>query len=172
MQIVEKKISELKKYENNPRINDDAIDPVVNSIRAFGFKVPIIVDKHNVIVAGHTRLKAAIKLGLETVPVVVANDLSEDEVRAYRLVDNKTAEYALWDDALLESELANIEFDLGDWQFDMPDLSDISAIPDLPRELNYKEKFGVVVDCKDEAEQRQAFELVNSAGYSARIVSI
>ena len=172
MQIVEKKISELVEYKNNPRINDDAVEYVMRSIKAFRFKVPIIVDKHNVIVAGHTRLKAAIKLGLESVPCVIADDLTEDEVKAYRLVDNKTAEYALWDEDLLKNELADIEFDLGDWQFDMPDLSDISAIPDFPKELNYKEKFGVVVDCKDEAEQRQAFELVNSAGYSARIVSI
>ena len=116
---------------------------------------------------------------------MVADDLTEDKVRAYRLVDNKTSEYALWDVDLLMKELGAIEFDfgnLGNWTFDIPTLEDIEvptledleipAISNLTKELNYHEKFGVVVDCKDETEQRAVFELVDSAGYSARIVSI
>jgi hypothetical protein len=172
MQIVEKKISELVEYEGNPRINDDAVEPVAQSIKSFGFKQPIVIDRNNTIVCGHTRLKAAIKLGMEGVPCVIADDLTEDEVKAYRLVDNKTAEYAQWNYELLDSELKMIEFDLGDWQFDESALADISTIPDIPKEIGYAEKFGVVVDCNDEAEQKSAFELVHGAGYNARIVSI
>lgn len=102
MQIEYMSIDKLTPYENNPRINDGAVDAVVNSIREFGFKNPIIVDKDNVIICGHTRLKAAARLNLSTVPVIRAEDLTEDQVRAFRLADNKTAELAEWD--LIELE--------------------------------------------------------------------
>lgn len=108
MQIVMRKASELVPYERNPRNNDEAVDAVAASIKEFGFKVPIIVDKDGVIVAGHTRLKAAKKLGLEEVPTIVADDLSPEQVKAFRLADNKTAELAGWDFDLLDDELANI----------------------------------------------------------------
>lgn len=83
--LVSLNINQLKPYENNPRINDKAVDAVAASIKEFGFKVPIIIDKNNVIVAGHTRLKAAQKLGLEEVPVIVADDLTEEQIKAFRL---------------------------------------------------------------------------------------
>lgn len=102
MDIVSLKLSELHPYENNPRQNDDAVDAVAASIKEFGFKVPIVVDKNNVIVAGHTRYKAAKKLKLKTVPCVVADDLSEEQVNAFRLADNKTGELALWDEEKLD----------------------------------------------------------------------
>lgn len=98
-------INDLIPYENNPRINDNAVDAVANSIKEFGFKVPIVVDKNNVIVAGHTRLKAAQKLGLEEVPVIVADDLTEEQIKAFRLADNKVSELADWDFSKLEEEL-------------------------------------------------------------------
>ena len=112
MNIVDKNISELVEYENNPRNNDDAVEPVAKSIQEFGWRQPIVVDRDNVIVAGHTRYRAAIKLGLETVPCVVADDLSPDAIKAYRLVDNKTSEFAQWNLDLLNSELGAIDFDL------------------------------------------------------------
>lgn len=83
---------DLIPYENNPRHNDEAVEAVMQSIRDFGFKNPVIVDKKNVIIAGHTRIKAAIRLGLEKVPVIRADDLTEEQAKAYRLVDNKTGE--------------------------------------------------------------------------------
>jgi len=173
MNIVEKKVSELVEYEGNPRVNDDAVTPVAESIKSFGFKQPIVIDKHDVIVAGHTRYRAAIKLGLETVPCVVADDLTEDEVRAYRLVDNKTSEYALWDVGSLIKELSTIDFDLRGWAFEMPASEEIEipAVPDV-QGIEYKEKFGIVIDCPDELTQRQVYEFVTGGGYSARIVSI
>lgn len=105
-------ISAIKPYDNNPRKNDDAVEEVANSIKAFGFRNPIIVDKNLVIIAGHTRLKAAIKLGLTMVPVIVADDLSEDQTNALRLADNKTGELAKWDKKKLEEELKLINWEL------------------------------------------------------------
>lgn len=129
MEIIEMSVEQLKPYENNPRKNDDAVDKVAASISEFGFKVPIIVDKDNVIVAGHTRLKAAEKIGLKTVPVIRADDLTEEQVRAFRLADNKTAELAGWDFSALEEELDNIEIDMKQFGFlEQADLSDIDSL--------------------------------------------
>ena len=123
MNIVEKNIKELKEYENNPRNNDGAVEAVAESIKQFGFKVPIIIDKDGVIVAGHTRKKAAEMLGLKKVPCIVADDLTPEQIKAFRLADNKTAELAEWDFSKLETELAelaNIEFDMSAFGFDLP----------------------------------------------------
>ena len=109
LSIIEMKTAELVPYLNNPRKNDKAVDPVAESIKEFGFKVPIIIDKQKVIVAGHTRLRAAKKLGLETVPVVIADDLTEDQIKAFRLADNKTAEFSEWDQDLLINELLELQ---------------------------------------------------------------
>ncbi len=122
MQIYDKRIDEIKPYENNPRHNDNAVDAVANSIREFGFKVPIVVDSKGVIVAGHTRYKAAKKLGLQTVPCLVADDLNEEQVNAFRLADNKVGELATWDLDTLKVELDNIgEIDLSGMGFDLND---------------------------------------------------
>ena len=118
MQIVEKKVTELKAYEKNPRKNDNAVAPVAESIKEFGFKVPIIIDKDNVIVAGHTRLKAAKKLGMKTVPCIVADDLTPDQIKAFRLADNKVSEFVEWDIDLLTSELKEIDFDMALFGFE------------------------------------------------------
>lgn len=109
MEIIEKKVSELNPYKNNPRKNEPAVEAVANSIKEFGFKVPIVIDQNNTIVCGHTRLKAAIKLGLETVPCIMADDLTPEQVKAFRLADNKTSELADWDKKLLDFELDGIE---------------------------------------------------------------
>ena len=118
--IVEKKLKEIKPYEKNARKNDDAVKYVTESIRQFGFKVPIVIDKDNVIVAGHTRYKASKKLGLEAVPCIVADDLTEEQIKAYRLADNKVSEVAEWDFDLLGEELADIlDIDMSDFGFDL-----------------------------------------------------
>lgn len=121
MEIVNKNIEDLKEYENNPRDNDGAVDAVAESIRQFGFKVPIIIDSNNIIVAGHTRLKAARRLGLVSVPCVVADDLTEEQIKAFRLSDNKTGELAEWDFEALEKELAELtafDVDMSAFGFD------------------------------------------------------
>ncbi len=115
--IIYKKIDELKPYKNNPRKNDKAVKAVADSIKEFGFKVPIILDSNMEIIAGHTRLKAAIKLKYKEVPCIIADDLTPDQVRAFRLVDNKVGELAEWDIDLLNIELSEIELDLTPFDF-------------------------------------------------------
>ena len=113
-------VDSLIPYVNNPRLNDNAVDAVAASIKEFGFKVPIVVDGENVIINGHTRLKAAHKLGLEQVPVIVADDLTPEQVKAFRLADNKTSEFAEWDMDKLDIELDSIaDIDMGDFGFDL-----------------------------------------------------
>ena len=112
MQIVYKKVNELIPYENNPRINDEAVEYVKNSIKEFGFKVPIVIDKNDVIVAGHTRYKASKQLNLKEVPCIIADDLNEEQIKAFRLADNKTNEYATWDIDLLSDELNDLSMDM------------------------------------------------------------
>ena len=102
-------IDKLIPYINNPRLNDGAVDKVASSIKNFGFKNPIIIDKDNEIIAGHTRLKAARKLGLEEVPVIKVDDLTEAQIKAFRIADNKTSEFAEWDFGLLEIELEGLD---------------------------------------------------------------
>lgn len=118
-------ITELKPYPNNPRKNDHAVDAVAASIREFGFKVPLVIDKDGVIVAGHTRYKAAQKLGLKELPCIVADDLTDDQIKAFRLADNKTAELAEWDFELLDLELDDIELDMGEFGFDEPEEDEV-----------------------------------------------
>lgn len=109
MQIYDKPLGWLTPYENNPRNNDEAVEPVANSISEFGFKVPIVATPDGEIINGHTRWKAAKKLKLKTVPVIIADDLTEEQVRAFRLADNKVAEIAQWDIELLLSEIESVD---------------------------------------------------------------
>jgi len=113
MKIQQIKTSDLMPYFNNPRKNDDAVIKVAESIKAFGFQNPIIADKDMTIIAGHTRWKAALKLDLETVPVIVS-DMPEEKARAYRIADNRLGEFAEWDWEKLEVELDEIDYELKD----------------------------------------------------------
>ena len=119
MKIVNVKLEELKPYEKNPRKNDKAIDFVANSIKEFGFKVPLVIDKNYVIVAGHTRYQASKKLGLTEVPCLIADDLTDEQIKAFRIADNKTNDMAEWDDALLGDELKELvdSFDMTNFGF-------------------------------------------------------
>ena len=144
-----RKIDDIRPYERNPRINDQAVDAVAASLREFGFRQPIVVDADGVIIAGHTRWKAAKKLGLAKVPVHMATDLTPEQVRAYRLADNKTGELAEWDLEILPIELAELReggFDMDLLAFDDEELArllnagmgitegltDADAIPEPP----------------------------------------
>ena len=126
MRITQRKLEDIHPYEKNPRINDDAVEAVVASIREFGFRQPIVVDEDGVIIVGHTRFKAAQQLGLEKVPVHIAKGLTPAQVKAYRIADNQTATIAEWDYDLLPIELADlqgVEFDLDLLGFDQDDLA-------------------------------------------------
>lgn len=118
------KLSEIRPYENNPRKNDGAVDKVANSIREFGWQQPIVVDKDNVIIVGHTRWKAAKKLKLKTVPVVVA-DLSEEQAKAYRIADNSTGEIATWDYDLLVPEIQGLDYDMSEFGMNLLDTEEV-----------------------------------------------
>lgn len=131
MDVIMKKVQDIRPYENNPRKNDDAVKYVAESIRQFGFKVPIVIDKEGVIVAGHTRYKASLKLGLEEVPCIIADDLTPEQVKAFRLADNKTAEKSEWDFDKLESELESIfNFDMSDFGFEFDIEDDSEEVKD------------------------------------------
>ena len=141
MNIVKIKTEDLIPYVNNPRNNENAVDKVASSIAEFGFKNPIFVDKNNVVVNGHTRLLASKKLGLKEVPVIVIDDLTDTQIKAFRITDNKTSEYATWDKELLRVELDMLEemnFNLEDVNIDYSDFSGMDIDLDdieLPEEL-------------------------------------
>lgn len=180
MQIVEKKITELKEYKNNPRNNDDAVEAVAESIEQFGFKVPIIIDREGIIVAGHTRRKAAVKLGLDTVPCIIADDLTPEQIQAFRLADNKTAELAEWDFEALEKELAELTaFDVDmslfgfdeailDEMFSPPQEIEEDEIPEIDNETEPTVKYGDIwqlgrhrLMCGDSTDKASIKKLMN-----------
>ena len=150
MEIIELPIKAIKPYKNNPRHNDKAVEYVANSIREFGFKQPIVIDDQYEIVCGHTRWKAAKAIGLETVPCVMADDLTPEQIQAYRLADNKTAEMADWDFDLLEKELNEIDpamFDMADFGFfqdgeEQSNSADEIIDDEVPEEVETRCKLG------------------------------
>lgn len=124
MEIIYKNIDELIPYKNNPRLNDEAVEYVKNSIKEFGFKVPIVIDKNNVIIAGHTRIKASKQLGIKDIPCIIADDLTEEQVKAFRLVDNKVSEKSMWDYSKLDEELDSIlDIDMSLFDFAIDDIN-------------------------------------------------
>ena len=173
MEIIEKKLEDIRPYEKNPRKNDGAVEYVANSIKEFGFKVPIVIDENGVIVAGHTRYKASQKLGLDVVPCVVADDLTEKQIQAFRLADNKVSEQARWDNELLGEELADLAdtFQMQDFGFDFG----ANVVPTEEREdLSDKvdETYEVIVECNGEIEQQEAFEKLQEMGYVCRVLTL
>lgn len=174
MQINYQNVNDLIPYINNPRHNDQAVDAVAGSIKNFGFKVPIVVDKDNEIVAGHTRLKAAKKLGMEEVPTIVADDLTENEVRAFRLADNRVAELADWDEEILANELIDIDdIDMSEFGFeeleselDIHEVEEDEFDEEPPEEPNAK--YGEIYQlgrhrlmCGDSTKQKDVDKLMN-----------
>lgn len=171
MEIKMVKIADIVPYENNPRHNADAVQPVAESIKRYGFKVPMILDRENVIVAGHTRYEAAQTLGMDEVPVIYADDLTEEQVREFRLADNKTAEFAQWDFTKLEEELSEIDFGDFDFGFSQSDEEGIDE-SDLDDDT---EKSGVVVTLRfDASSDYDAYEerLKNLADEANATISV
>lgn len=176
MNIVDINLSELKPYERNPRKNDEAVKYVAQSIREFGFKVPIVCDEKYTIIAGHTRYKAAAQLGLTKVPCIIASDLSPDQVKAFRLADNKVGEIATWDKELLGIELSDLlgSFDMSDFGFDLDALvKDEVEEDDYDIELpdQAKSKPGEIYQlgrhrlmCGDSTDANQVRQLIGSDG--------
>ena len=174
-------VGDVVPYEKNPRLNDQAVDAVANSIREFGFKVPIVVDSKGVVVSGHTRLKAAKTLGLAEVPVIVADDLDDTKIKAFRLADNKVAELAEWDESLLIKELEeldDLDYDMGQFGFEL-DLDDADEdgdgsddMGDIPDNIDVVETFALNVIVKDEAEQAELYEELLGRGFEVKVVAL
>ena len=160
MQIVEKRLTELQPYENNPRKNYNAIPYVKESINRYGFKVPIVIDKDGVIVAGHTRYLASLELGLETVPCIIADDLTEEEIKEFRLVDNKTSEFAGWDFGMLEEELQDIDFGGFDFKFPAVGHLDINDFFEHEADggVRGQEQFKIILFFTNEEERDQCYD--------------
>lgn len=168
-QIKEVPISDVKPYENNPRDNDGAVEATAKSIKEFGWQQPIVVDKDMVVIAGHTRLKAAKKLGFSKVPVVVAYGLTEAQVKAYRLADNKVSETSIWDNKKLLQELDELDklsedvftgFETSEYFEDVLDESDNEPIQENNSGISYKLTF--TTQNKETLEQVQQY--INEVG--------
>lgn len=154
MEIVTKSIHELIPYDKNARKNDKAVPLVAKSIEQFGFKVPIVIDRNNVIVCGHTRYKAAHALGIEEVPCIVADDLTDQQIKAYRLADNKVAEVSKWDKGILSLEMNEIfDFDMSDFGFEIADPVDTVEVELLQKE-NERERTANAYNLYDFDENR------------------
>lgn len=167
MQIIEKRLDEIHPYENNPRKNDAAVKYVAASIREFGFKVPIVIDAGGEIVAGHTRYKAARELGLETVPCVVADDLTPQQIKAFRLADNKTAEMAGWDFDALDLELECVgDLDMSEFGFFEEEDKKRKDISDSIEMDEYKL---IVEGTEDSLEE--LFNRLTNEGYKCQILT-
>ena len=142
MEIIYKKVRDLVPYEKNPRKNTKAVKYVAKSIEEFGFKQPIIIDRDNVVVCGHTRLMATKQLGIEEVPCIVADDLTDEQIKAFRLADNKVSEQAEWDIGLLNEELDDIlNVDMGDFGFDIFSMDDLEEMEGYNSEEDDREHF-------------------------------
>lgn len=164
MKIEYKKIEDLKPYENNPRFNDDAVEYVANSIKKFGFKVPLVINKDGVIITGHTRYKASLELGLKEVPCVIADDLTEEQQNAFRLVDNKVSEKSSWDFELLDEELENLDIDMSEFGFDLDKEVERTDLSD-----KIKENYEIIIKCSSEQELEETYEKLTSEGYECQV---
>jgi site-specific DNA-methyltransferase (adenine-specific) len=176
MQIIEMNIDDVIPYANNPRKNDKAIQYVKESIQQFGFKQPIVIDKENVIVCGHTRYEAAKQLNLKNVPCVKADDLTEEQIKAYRLADNKTAEFSEWDEHLLDEELEKLlDFDMTAFGFFDDDTEEEQEEEEKPEieftEVLEEENNYIVLFFDNAIDWLQAesiFDLKSVKGFSSR----
>ena len=190
MLIEELPLSSVKPYEKNPRKNEEAVAGVAESIKQFGFQQPIVIDKDGVIVAGHTRYKAAKRLGLKTVPCVRASALSPEQIKAYRILDNKLNEKATWDFETLSEELQSFKFNFDEFKVDFPkfdfkfessDTDDTiessednrkkTAIQKLRDNVaNLEPELAIYVICRSEQDQEELYNFLVEKGYDAKCV--
>lgn len=179
-------IDRVRPYPGNPRsITAAAIAKVATSLQTFGWRQPLVVDAEGVLIVGHTRLAAAQKLGFTEVPVHVASTLTQEQVRAYRLADNRTHDEATWDDEALAAELRALgevdltaltafsseELDryLQGLAEDPPPTGDVGA---TENGFAYQERYAVIVECEDEAHQQRTYDDLCAAGHTCRVVAV
>ena len=152
VQIEYMSISKIKPYGKNPRYNKKAVPEVAKSIEAYGFKNPIILDKDNVIICGHTRFEAAKSLNMKEVPAIIAKDLTDEQIRAFRIADNKTSDFSIWDNKLLLEELG----DLGDLftGFTFEELEDLALLDESDKSVIEDNEFGAIYEIVFKSESQ------------------
>lgn len=169
MMIVSKRLEDIKPYENNPRHNESAVQKVADSIKEFGFRNPIIIDKNNVVISGHTRLKASVLLGLKEVPCIVADDLTEKQIKAFRIADNRTSEEADWDYFKLSKEI----FSISDPDFDFSVLGfedvELQGIESLTQGIKVGEDPNTSGVFSPNIEPRQSNQIVSGEEYKQAV---
>ena len=167
MKIKSMLIKNIKLYKNNPRNNEESLPVVIDSIRDFGFKQPIVIDKKNVIVIGHTRLEAAIELEMTRVPVVIADDLTSAQIKKLRLIDNRSSELSTWDEDKLGIELKDI-VDIDRELFDFMFKENDAGVE--PRITDEKQRFRIFIECNSKSQQQKLYkELMSRRGITATI---
>ena len=160
VKIVSMNIDLIKPYEKNPRYNDDAVQPVAKSIKSYGFKVPIVVDKNNVIITGHTRYRAALSLELNTVPVIIADDLTPKEVKAFRIADNKVSDFSIFDNKLLLEELDGLD-DLFTG-FDLSELDNMKVLDEKENSVIEDNEYGLTYEVVLRSEDKAKIEKIKA----------
>lgn len=165
MRIYEINIDNLKPYANNPRFNDEAVEYVKNSIREFGFKVPIVIDKDNVIITGHTRYKACRELGITKIPCIRADDLTDEQVKAFRVADNAVSDVATWDFTKLDAEIKDLDIDLSDFGLDLGGF-DMQA-DEIPDEDENEDENGYYGDERERTNNAYNMGLVDEVELTA-----
>ena len=189
MNVIEIPIDQLKPYKKNARYNENAVPKVAESIKQFGFRNPVIVDKDMVIICGHTRVLGAKSLGLKKVPCIIADDLTPEQVKAFRLVDNRTSEFADWNYDLLQKELNTLKCDLSDFEFPELTFEDNMSVEELENILDddtdptsygkedtetntfpteRKDEYKVEITCKNATEQESLYYELVKRGLNVR----
>jgi ParB-like chromosome segregation protein Spo0J len=175
MKTVTLPLNKLIAYAGNPRKNDHAVEAVAAAIKRFGFRVPVLAKSDGSLIDGHLRVKAAKHLGMEEVPVVLCDDLSEADIKALRISINRMAELAEWDAELLSAELEGLAAEgigLEDVGFDEDSLPKASSEIDRNSIESLPSTFEVIAECKDEKQQQEIYELLTSQNVSCRLSTL
>jgi len=170
-------LASLTPYANNPRKNNKAVDALVESIKTFGFRVPIVIDRDGVIVAGHTRYKAAKRLKKKLVPCIIADELTPEQIKAFRLIDNRTGELATWIDDKLQEEILKIDgIDMSFFGFFIDtgaeDDEETEADYTTESDFKYESEYGVIVILDGPEEQDTVLRQLESEGYDVKAVTV
>ena len=173
--LIYKNTDDIIPYKGNPRNNKAAVDKVAKSIEEFGFNVPIVIDENDIVVTGHTRLLASKKLGLNKVPTIVVSDLTNEQVQAFRIADNKVSEFSEWNEDLLMQELSEIEgIDMSIFGFDDLEevLEEAEEDDEGPKTIYLDEKDIIAIECDSEEELELTFMKLQEEGYNCRILTL
>lgn len=172
MELKKLKLTEIKPYGKNPRKNDGAVDAVAESIKQCGYCSPIVVDENYEVLAGHTRLKALKKLGRKECEVVVKDGLTEEQKQKYRILDNKTGEFAEWDLDILQEQLKDLDFEGFDFGFAQYNDSDINIVERKDLSDTLENEYKCIIDCENETQLQAIYEEMTERGFKCTISTL